>query len=97
LIEALNGDAAAPELATVRFNAAALSGHYERAASLQADPAVWIALLESAAKRDLAAAAPLRDEIERRFDKVILGPDRAIFDRVTEQLKREASLATGES
>jgi HEAT repeat protein len=97
LIEGLNGDPSTPELAAVRFQAAALSGHYERAAAIQGNATAWVALLESAASRDLAAATPLRDEIERRFADSMLDADRAIFERVSEELKREASLANGGS
>jgi hypothetical protein len=78
------------QVQALRFKAAVLSGHYDAAANLNADPREWLALLSTIVERDATAATPLRDEIERRFAGKLVQDDQARFDRLTEQLQRAA-------
>lgn len=70
LLESLNGAVAtSPSLRIVQFQAAALTGHFDRAAALQNDPGTWVSLLGREAQRaqNLPACTRLYDEINRRF------------------------------
>lgn len=56
-----------PSLRVVHFQAAALTGHFDRAAQMQGDPAAWIALLARETQRGNPACPRLYDEVVRRF------------------------------
>lgn len=90
LLESLNGETASPSLQGMRFRAAVLSGQYEIAAKLESKPAAWVALLADIAQRDVIVATALRDEIERRFIGQLADADQALFDQISEQLRRAA-------
>jgi hypothetical protein len=75
LLESLNGNAAAPTLRVVRFQAAALTGHYELAAQIQPDPTPWVSLLGREFELGNPATARLHDEITRRFGEQLAPAD----------------------
>ncbi len=80
-------EASAPlNLAQLRFRAAALSGHYDTAAGLNNDAAVWVVLLTELAESDAVAAVRLRDEIQRRFEGAFDEQTQAAFDAVNRRL-----------
>jgi hypothetical protein len=82
LINGLNGSAATSvALAVPRFQAAALTGHYDLAAQVQSAPDAWVDLLVSEFARDNPACPRLHDEILRRFAAQLSPDDLA---RVTE-------------
>jgi hypothetical protein len=68
LLSALNGAAgSSPALAVPRFQAAALTGHYDVAARVQPDAEAWVNLLSREFERGNPACPRLLDEIVRRF------------------------------
>jgi len=74
LLESLNGSALGA-LRVVHFQAAVLTGHYDRAATLQPDSAAWISLLGREVDRGNPVCLRLYDEIQRRFAEVLGPPD----------------------
>lgn len=78
LLESLNGAAAtSPSLRVAQFQAAALTGHFERASQVQNEPDAWVSLLDREAQRsqNSSACARLYDEIVRRFGDVLKPAD----------------------
>lgn len=84
------------EWQSICFRASALSGHFDRAVEVQNDSAAWVALLAEAAQRDLATAAPLCQEIARRFEGRLTPRDQTIVDDVSQRL-RELSAASADA
>jgi hypothetical protein len=82
-----------PDLQTICFQASALSGHFDKAIEVQKDAAVWVALLAQAARRDLQSAAPLCQEINRRFDGRLDPPDQVIVDDIARQLQERSGVS----
>jgi hypothetical protein len=70
----------------VRFRAAALSGHYDNAAQLTADPAGWVSALSWIVEFHPDSARALRDEIARRFADRLVGDLRTEFDAASAKL-----------
>ncbi len=93
LLESMNSDLGSGTLRRVRFQAAALAGHYEKAAQYEPDPSAWVALLSTIVTRDPAAAGPLRDEIIRRFGSVLGEEDRALLDTASQSLDSAGTAA----
>jgi hypothetical protein len=60
----------------LRFAAAILQQQYAVAEQLRADPTAWLNLLDQLVARGSPAAAPLNDEMDKRF-KARLSPDQA--------------------
>jgi hypothetical protein len=75
LLESLNGNTASPTLRVPRFQAAALTGHYDLAAQIQPDPAQWVSLLAREFERGNPATVRLHDEIARRFGEQLTPAD----------------------
>jgi hypothetical protein len=93
LIESLNGAASTPTLQPARFQAAALTGHYDLAAQLQPDLAAWLDLLDRESQRAHGAegawevaCARLYDEIVRRFANDLQQTDREQLEKVRGRL-----------
>jgi hypothetical protein len=83
VLKAANGATVHDSLKDVRFQAAALSGHYDEAVQMQGDPAAWIALAQTLADRNPQGAAALRDEINRRFGNELTQQQRGDLDGKT--------------
>ncbi|MEE8155669.1 MAG: hypothetical protein V3T53_12015 [Phycisphaerales bacterium] len=80
-------EASAPlNLGPLRFRAAALAEHYEFAAGLNNDAAVWVKLLAELAQGEVLPAIRLRDEIQRRFGDALDEQTQAAFDVVNQIL-----------
>jgi hypothetical protein len=92
-LQAVTTPAASDQLQDVRFKAAALSGHYEEAATLSQDAAAWISLLEHANQRNPDLAATLRDEILRRFGDELTAVQRVELDRLGRGLGNNSTAA----
>lgn len=87
-LEAANGVlAGVPGARTLRFEVAALAGHYGVAAQIHQEPGPWVALLGGLADRNPERAVALRNEILRRFDGQLNGEHRATMEAVTEKLR----------
>jgi hypothetical protein len=68
LLESLNGTTlASPGLRVPRFQAAVLTGHFDRASQVDDDAASWISLLSREAERSNPMCVRIYDEIVRRF------------------------------
>lgn len=67
------------------FRLRVLSGAFAEAARLREDSAAWVQLLESVADRP-AVAAPIVDEIARRFDGSLLASEQETFDAIRRRL-----------
>lgn len=77
LLESLNGAASSnPALRVVQFQAAALTGHYDRAAAIQNDSAAWVSLLGREVEKHNPACPRLHDEIMRRYGETLSPADR---------------------
>ncbi|MCH7848010.1 MAG: hypothetical protein IIB53_06560 [Planctomycetes bacterium] len=80
-------EASAPlNLGPLQFRAAALAGHYDIAAGLNNDAAVWVDLLTELAQSDAVSAVKLRDEIQRRFEGALDEQTQAAFDAANQSL-----------
>ncbi len=77
--------------APLLFQAAALSGRYDKAAEISAEAQEWVNLLSRTADRDLTAAAPLCNEINRRFAGRLAQEHRATVDQISQAIRRDAS------
>ena len=86
LLVQLNGVPDSPELLRVKFRAAALSGHYDNAAQLTADPAGWVSALRWIVEVHADSARTLRDEIARRFAEQLTGDLKTEFDAASAKL-----------
>lgn len=75
LLDSLDGSAPAT-LRVVAFQAAAVTGHFDRAAAIQPDHAAWISLLGREAEKRNPACSRLHDEVMRRFGDVLSLQDR---------------------
>src|SRR5262249_34872324 len=87
-----NGTPAPRALAGVKFIAAALAGHFDEAAALDADIADWLALLEEQSPKRPQAAVTLASEIRRRFGER-LDPQTGARLRAAEQRLTELTSA----
>jgi hypothetical protein len=88
----LNGTQAAnPEIAALRFRAAALAGRYEIAAGIRGDARSWIDLFDEMVRHDPVVAAALRDEIARRFANQLRGDLRTMFEAASARLTEGAA------
>ncbi len=97
VMESVNGLALDEESRKVRFEAAALSGNYDIAAQLEAEPAAWLHLLAALATGRRPAAINLRDEIDRRFGGRLDEALQADFEQLSELLRRERADANADS
>lgn len=84
----------APETSELCFQAAALSGHYDKASQVHHTAAAWVALLVDVASRDLTQAAPLLDEITRRFEGRLKQQEQEQVDRIARLLREAAASAS---
>lgn len=91
LLDSINCQA--PALPRLCFEAAALAGHYDKAAQLQEDAGAWVSLLARAAQQNLDSAAPLCREILRRFNGRLEPDDQAIVDDISESLRDSETTA----
>ncbi len=88
LIVSINGAAAtAPALAVPRFQAAALTGHFDLAAQVQPDAEVWISLLTREFERGNPACPRLHDEIVRRFSSQLSPASMARLNEIGQALE----------
>jgi hypothetical protein len=67
------------------FRLKVLSGSFAEAARLREDSTAWVQLLESVADRP-AVAAPIVDEIARRFDGSLVASEQETFDAIRRRL-----------
>lgn len=97
LLESLNNEMLI-SMEPIRFQAAVMSGHYDKAAQLEGSPGSWLALLSRMSAVDSGAAAALRDEISRRFAEKMTLQDRTSFAQLCEGLQQaaDASVTTNE-
>lgn len=87
-LEAANGVLAGiPGARTLRFEVAALAGHYGIAAQINQEPGPWVALLSGLTDRNPERAVALHMEIMRRFEGQLNGEHRATMEAVTEKLR----------
>ncbi len=86
VLESVNGDFDSPAGKLLRFEAAALVGEYDTAASVMPSPEQWVELLTRIERIDANAALQLHDEIIRRFEGE-LGEDlKSEFEAVQQRL-----------
>ena len=90
LLVRIDEASAPPNVAQIRFSAAALSGHYDNAAGLENGAATWVALLTQLVETDAVAAVRLRNEIQRRFADALDEQTQAAFDAVNQRLPGQA-------
>lgn len=74
------------------FEAAALSGNYDKASQVHETAAAWVTLLVDVARRDLFQAEPLLNEITRRFEGRLDVREKEHVDRIA-RLVQEAGAA----
>lgn len=67
------------------FRLRVLSGAFAEAARLREDASAWVQLLESVADRP-EVAAPIVDEIARRFDGSLIASEQETFDAIRRRL-----------
>jgi hypothetical protein len=84
----------APQVSELCFQAAALSGNYDKASQLHETAAAWIGLLVDVANRDLVQAGPLFNEITRRFQGRLQDHEQKDLDRVARLLRDAAASAS---
>lgn len=76
----------------LRFAAAILQQQYDLAEELRPDPAIWLDLLERLVARGSAAAAPLNDELDRRF-RTDLTPEQSVrLQKAADSLRARPSV-----
>ena len=79
-----------PNLAQLRFKAAALANQYELAFGMAGDSATWVKLLSETVEADPQVAARLRDEISRRFADGLDEQTKAMFDAANAKIIDES-------
>ncbi len=87
LITTANGSA---ELQQLRFKAALLAGHYNRAAEFQPTAEAWIELLADLAGGDETLAKRVQTEIDQRFGATLTEELRTRLDTLRQQLDGES-------
>lgn len=86
-----------PNLAQLRFKAAALANQYDLAFGFAGDSAIWVKLLSETVEADPQVAARLRDEISRRFADGLDEQTKAMFDAANAKLPDDDGAETAGS
>jgi hypothetical protein len=89
-----NGAPTTQALLDIQFEAAVLSGRYEKAAELNDDVRVWLSLLDTLIGIQSPAAGDVRDEIRTRFPNDLQFEAGEVF-RAAEQRLRESTVTAG--